>query len=243
MPSDPTFDVVADEPPESTLLAGFSEFGLAGLTAADYLVDQLGLEERGHVETRGLPTMTPFEDGTPRHHTRLFGDPDRDITVLVGELFVPSTVAEQFVRALVEWGVADGLAELVVLSGVPYQHGPEDHRPFYIATPGYRERRLADVDITPMGRGYLDGVNGAAMQRGLSGAVDTCLFTTPAHERTPDIEAALRLLDAVERVYELELDTGPLESFAAEIEQHYRDLAARIEQANAEQVPEDRMYM
>ena len=35
-----------------TLLAGFSEFGLAGLTAVHYLVDQLDLEETGHITAR-----------------------------------------------------------------------------------------------------------------------------------------------------------------------------------------------
>ena len=38
---DATFGVVHDAEPSATLLAGFAEFGMTGLTAADSLVDQL----------------------------------------------------------------------------------------------------------------------------------------------------------------------------------------------------------
>jgi uncharacterized protein len=38
---DATFDVVHDAEPSATLLAGFAEFGMAGLTAADSPVDRL----------------------------------------------------------------------------------------------------------------------------------------------------------------------------------------------------------
>lgn len=239
----PTFDIVHDGPPESALLAGFSEFGLAGLTAVNYLVDQLSVEQTGHVKAHGVPTLTPFEGGVPRHHSRLFDATEHDLTLLVGELFVPAQAADTLAGTLFDWVGDTDVEEVTLLSGVPFTHGPDDHRPFYIATPAYHEHRLAESDLTPMGRGYLDGVNGSVVSQGIETDTPTGLFTTPAHPRTPDVEAALRLLDAVERVYELDLDTEPLESFAAAVEQHYQELATRIQEADAEQVPEDRMYM
>lgn len=82
----PSFHIEQQEKPSSeTLIAGFSTFGLAGLTAVDYIVDQLDLEEHGHITVDQLPTITPFENGVPRHHTRLFSHDGRDITVLVGD--------------------------------------------------------------------------------------------------------------------------------------------------------------
>jgi uncharacterized protein len=72
----PQFDVRLDDP-SGTLVAGFTEYGLAGLTAVTYLTDQLDLEETGHVSVAELPAITPFENGTPRHHTRLFSKPAR----------------------------------------------------------------------------------------------------------------------------------------------------------------------
>lgn len=239
---DPDFTVSHREEPSETLLAGFSAHGLAGLTAVDYLVDHLGLSERGHVSVEGLPSITPFEGGRPRHHTRLFSRDDLDATVLVGELFVPAPVGEQFCDAILDWTEANGVREVAVLSGVSIAHGPAEHRTYYIATDDYRERRLADASIPPMGNGFLDGVNAALVERGLNSPLGVGVYVTPVHQQVPDVEAAIRLVEAAAEVYDLDVDPEPLEGFADQVQQYYAELADRIEERRTE-ATDDRMYM
>ncbi|MFB6192542.1 MAG: proteasome assembly chaperone family protein [Haloarculaceae archaeon] len=240
----PAFTVRSESPGSDTLLCGFSEFGLAGLTAVDYLVKQLDLEQVGHVTVDRLPTITPFENGTPRHHSRLFTRDDLDVTVLVGELLVPPFAADAFASELVDRSAAADTEEIVILSGVPVAHGPDEHRAFHVSSPDYQAAHdLAEHGIEGMVGGYLDGINGAITARGLDSTLRTCVFTTPAHARTPDAEAALRLIGAVESVYGFGIDTAPLEGFAADVSRHYEELAERIAEAAEESVAEDRMYM
>lgn len=241
----PAFEVRHETAPGATLLCGLSEFGLAGLTAANYLVDQLDLTERGHVRAETLPSVTPFEAGTPRHHTRLFSGDDGDLTVLVGELFVPPDAADALGEAIVDWAEDGDVEEVVLLSGVPVAHGPDDHRPFYVASPDYQAAHdLAAADVTPMEGGFLAGVNGAVTSRGIDSPLRTCVFTTPAHAQAPDVEAALRLLRAAIAVYDLDVDTGPLESFAEQVQKQYEELAEHMaNQEKQTRKPEDRMYM
>lgn len=241
----PTFEIRSDAAPDGTLLAGFSEFGLAGLTAVDYLVDQLDLDPVGHIAVEQLATITPFENGTPRHHSRLFTNSELDVTVLVGELAIPGRAAQPFADAILDWTRDTETEEVVVLSGVPVAHGPEEHQPYYVASPDYQRERLDDADVTPMGGGLLDGVNGALMGRGIESTLRTCVFTTPVHMQVPDVEAALRLLDALDGVYGFDVDTGPLEAFAEEVGNYYAELADRIERQREELGIEhdDRMYM
>ncbi|WP_336133844.1 proteasome assembly chaperone family protein [Natronomonas amylolytica] len=240
---EPDFDINHPNPTE-TLVAGFAQFGLAGLTAVDYLRKELDLEQTGHIAVDQLPAVTPFENGTPRHHTRLFSKPDLDITITVGELFVPTYAAEPFGNAIIEHTESSGVEEVVVLSGIPIAHGPDDHRPFYVASEDYQQTRLdGDHDIKPMPGGFLDGLNGALMERAIEEPLRACIFTTPVHQQVPDVDAALRLLEAIEAVYDLDLDTGPLEEFAAAVSEQYAELAAQLEAQQKEQVPEDRMYM
>lgn len=242
----PDFHVHSDSEPTETLLCGFSEFGLAGLTAVDYLTTQLDLEQVGHIAVEQLPAITPFENGTPRHHTRLFSRDGFDLTVLVGELFVPPFAAGPFAESILDWTASEGVSEVVLVSGVPIAHGPDDHRAFYIASPDYQaEHDLSSTDVSPMAGGFLDGVNGAITSRGIDSPLRTCVLTTPAHAQTPDVEAALRLLGAVETVYDFDIDTGPLEEFAAEISNHYEELAQRMEAQQEElgSPVDDRMFM
>ncbi|WP_178917477.1 proteasome assembly chaperone family protein [Natronomonas gomsonensis] len=239
----PSFDIQHEEP-TSTLVAGFAEFGLAGLTAANYVTETLELERTGHIGVEQLPAVTPFENGTPRHHTRLFSKPDLDITVVVGELFVPPYAAEPFGNALLDYTDEHGVEDIVVLSGVPIQHGPDDHRAFYVASEDYQSARLdGDHGITAMPGGFLDGINGELMERAVDSTLKACVLTTPVHQQVPDIDAALRLIGALDSVYDLDIDTGPLEEFAETLSKQYEELAARLESQREEMRPEDRMYM
>ncbi|WP_313690822.1 proteasome assembly chaperone family protein [Halorarum halobium] len=244
--SGPTFHVEGDPSQSTTLLAGFSGFGLVGLTAVDYLVDHLELESSGHIRAEGLPTITPFEGGRPRYPTRLYSRPGLDVTVLVGELFVPVPSAEPFSRAVLEWTERDGVDEIAVLSGVPFAHGPEDHRTFYVASDDYVDDHLSGPDapdVPPMGNGFLDGTNAALMARGMDSSLGVAVYVTPVHAEVPDVEATIRLLEAVEAVYGLGVDTAPLRAFADEVHQHYQSLAERLEDSAEEDQPLDRMYM
>ena len=239
----PSFTVTHEQTTSERLVAGFSSFGLAGLTAVDFLVDQLDLEQTGHVSTEALPAITPFENGTPRHHTRLFSRDDLDMTVLVNELFVPLPATDPFAEAILDWTDASAVEEVTVLSGVPVPHGPEEHAVFYVATEDYQDQQLADSDIPAMGNGFLDGVNASLVSRGMESSLRVGVFATPVHPRVPDVEAALRLIEAFERLYGIDVETDSLEQFAREVEAYYRDLESRLQTMNERETPQDHMYM
>ncbi|QLG62761.1 proteasome assembly chaperone family protein [Halorarum salinum] len=241
-----TFHVDTRTEPAATVLAGFSGFGLAGLTAVDYLVDHLELEQTGHIRAEGLPTITPFQEGKPRYPTRLYSRSDLDVTVLVGELLVPVPIAEPFSNAILDWTGSKGVEEIAVLSGVPFPHGPNDHRAFYVASDDYVADHFsgdAAADVPPMGAGFLDGTNAALMARGMESDLGVGVYVTPVHALAPDVEATIRLLDAAESVYGLGIDTDPLQEFAEEVQQYYQNLADRFEEQSEEEQPLDRMYM
>jgi uncharacterized protein len=239
----PSFRITHDETTSDRLIAGFSSFGLAGLTAANFLTDQLELEETGHVTIEDLPSITPFENGTPRHHTRLFSRPDADYTVLGNELFVPQWAADSFAEAILDWTESNTVEEITVLSGIPVPHGPEEHRVFYIATEDYPKDRLEKIDIPPMGNGFLDGVNAGIVGRGMDSDLRVGVLVTPVHPQVPDVEAAIRLVEAIKQLYELDIETTELEKFADQIQQYYQSLEERVEAVRQAERPENRMFM
>ena len=240
------FEITHESKPSEVLIAGFSNVGLAGLTAADFLVTHLELVETGHVDAHALPSITPFVNGRPRHHTRLFSTDEIDLTVLVSELFVPIEAANSFSQAVLGWVEDNGVEEVVVFSGVPIPHGPEEHRTFYVATEDYPEHRLTDANVPPMGSGFLDGVNGALVERGMNSDLRVSIIVTPVHRRTPDVEAAIRLVETVTTMYDVPVDVSPLETFARELTQYYTELHDRLEKESDRtdrSLGEDRMFM
>lgn len=242
-----SFDVSHEETPADAVVAGFAQFGLAGLTAVDFLSNHLDLSERGHVDAHGLPTVTPFEDGEPRHNTRLFGSDASPVTTLVGELIVPPWAAAPLSDAVLEWVDRSDVEEVLVLSGVPIPHGPEEHDAFYVASPDFRTHRLDDSDLRPMKKGFFDGVNGELLERGIETDLRVGVLVTPVHEQTPDVEAAIRLVEATDDLYDLDVDLDPLREFAEDVAQYYAEIQERMDAAAKEEhrrgLSADRMYM
>jgi uncharacterized protein len=239
----PTFEITHETSPTERLITGFSSFGLAGLTAVDFLVNQLELTETGHISVDTLPAITPFENGTPRHHTRLFSRGDLDLTILVNELYIPIEVVDSFAKAILEWTEENAVREVTILSGIPVPHGPEEHKVFYVATEDYQDDQLAESEIPGMGGGFLNGVNASLIGRGMDSALRVGVFITPVHAQVPDAEAAIRLVEVTQERYGLDIDTSDLEEFAGEVEQYYQDLEERVRALEETREPEDQMYM
>jgi uncharacterized protein len=246
-----TVESSSDGATGETLLIGLSHLGMAGVTAADYLVRQLDSTQVGHVSPADLPAIAPFEDGVPRHHSRLYALDDYGMTVLIDELFIPTGAARDYADAVLEWVDDHDIGEVIVLHGVPFPHGPDEHEVFYVATPGYRDRYLDDSSIEPLKGGFLDGVVGELVTRSLDEkAPETGIFVTPTHPPGPDIDAALKLLDAIETLCGLDVDETELRELGERFEEYYRQLAERMaaltdgeEALGSHDYPEDRMYM
>lgn len=253
MPPEPAFEVreTGETRPGETLLLGTAGHGVAGLTAADYLVNHVETTQVGHVRSRGLPDITPFNEGRPRHPARLYSTADSDITVLISELFLPVTVAELWADAVLDWAAKRSIAEVTALHGAPFPHQPEEHVVYHVATDDYRETHFAGddaADIDPLAGGFFDGVLGELLTRGLDGdGPPTGVLVTPTHLPGPDFDAAVRLLDALDPVCGVEIDEQELRDRAAEMKQYYEELAERMQSMQEEQVaedyPSDRMYM
>lgn len=253
MPSEPSFDITSDATHDtgSTLVIGLSHLGMAGITAVDYLVKQVPNEEIGHILPEELPAITPFQDGTPRHHTRIYNLLERDMTAIVGELFIPVWAAHAFSNSLLTWIDSTDIAEIVILHGVPYPHGPDEHAVFHVSTTDFRDRRLIPESIAPLAGGFLDGTVGELVTKSLeSEAPPTGVFITPTHPPGPDIDASLLLLDALTTVYGFDIDASELEQASEELKQYYEELDKRLQsltQADhslaTRDFHEDRMFM
>lgn len=253
MQMEPAFEVTGETPHDTTssLVIGLSQLGMAGITAVDYIVKQFPHEEIGHIIPDELPAITPFQDGSPRHHTRIYNLLDEDITVIIGELFIPMWASKAFATSLISWIQSTDIDEILVLHGIPYPHGPEDHQVFYVATDQFEELRLNNSPISPLAGGFLDGTVGEIVTRSLDqDAPPTGVLITPTHPPGPDIDASLKFLDALKLVYDVVIDETELQQASEELKQYYQELDERLQSLSQSEQSltsrdfhEDRMFM
>ena len=251
MSREPAFDieVTADGDLSETLIVGVADIGVAGLTAVDYLTTRPEASQIGHVRTRNVPDITPFSEGEPRRPMRLYDAPEASASVFLSEVLLPLGAAEAVAESL--FGLVDrtGVEEVVVLFGAPFPHRETEHEVFHVSTAAFRERRLAETDVKPLPNGFFDGVVGELVTRGLDdGAPPVGVLVTPAHPPGPDLDGALRLLDAYGSVFDTDIDRTELATRSEEMKTYYQGLADRMEtlresERSGQDYPADRMYM
>ena len=234
-----TLEVDADEPPEPTLIVTFPGPGMAGISGTGYLIEQLDATETGHIQMTGLPAITPYADGRPYHHTRLFSGPNLECTFLTSELPIPIQLSEPFGRILLEWIDERGVEEVALLTSIPWLEPVDDL--YFVASDDFREHRLADADVTPLDGGFLTGSNASLIGRAMDTALRVGVFATSVDPRLPlDANAALRLVEGLDWIYDFGVDTDELRQFADRTHEHYEGLAA---QYDAQQQAQNRRRM
>ena len=245
MPEEISLDIETVEPPETNLIVAVPGPGMGAISANQYLIEQLGLVESGHIRAEGLASITPFADGRTYHHTRLFTSHDVACSLLISELPIPFHQTEPFGRILVDWIEDNGVDEVTILATMSTLEPTGEL--FYVASEDYYDHRLAGHDVAPLTGGFFTGVNASLTSR----AIDTDLragviATDVERPNLLDAEAALRLVEGIERMYGLGVDSDNLRQFAERTREHYRQLVEQVEaQMRSQQrsAYEDRGFM
>ena len=245
MPEEISLDIEAAEPPETNLIIAFPGPGMGAISANQYLIEQLGLTESGSIRAEGIAAITPFADGRPYHHTRLFTSHDVGCSIVISELPIPIHLSEPFGRILVDWVEANGVDEVTILTTMSSLERTDEL--YYVASDDYYEYRLVDHSISPLTGGFFTGVNASLTSR----AIDTdlrvgVLATGVERPQLLDGEAALRLVEGLEQIYGLGVDTDELRQFAERTRDYYRQLVEQVEaqvQAQQRSPYEDRGFM
>lgn len=235
-------DFSADEPPESTMIAGFPGPGMGSVSAIQYLIERMELHDTGHIHAEGLPAITPYKDGRPYHATRLFSRSGLPITLLSCELPVPIQHSEPFGRVLLDWIETNDVMEVTLLTSIPGLEAADDL--YFVGSEDYIDERIDSRDVTPLNGGFLTGVNASLIDRAIDTDLRVGVLATATDPYRPlDPDAALRLVDGVRTIYECDVDLGHLRAFADSMRRHYEELTSQLEAQERPSVREDYGFM
>jgi len=163
---------------------------------------------------------------------------------VLAEIYLDPHRATSFVDALTEWLADASVEEVVVLDGVPYPHGPEDHRAFQVGTDSFRERRGEDSTLPALRGGFLEGVPAELLGRAMEEELPpTAVYVTPAHPPGPDLDAAIRFLEALGKAHGIDADVTELRQLSEETNRYYAELADRMQKMEDRDSRDDVGYM
>jgi len=205
-----------------TIFVGFVGAGLVGTIATDHMINELNMKEVGFLRSKHLPPSTVFMQGRLRHPFRIYSNNDGSICVIICEIIISKNGIYNIAMAILEWAEKKGSNEIIVLDGVAASK--HDGEAFFAAEVDLC-RIMEENDIKMIPQGFITGISGGILNECLIRKIRGVTLLAKADERTPDPVAAATIIEAVNRLYETEIDTTNLKKQKKQLGVELRELS------------------
>lgn len=189
------------------IFAGFVGAGLVGPLSVGHIIDKLGMEEIGYLRSKHLPPSTVFMQGRLRHPFRLYSNNDGTICVIICEITLRLEGLHDIISTILDWAEKKGSHEIVILDGVAST--THDKKAFCAAEEDLC-RVMEDNNISMIPQGFITGVAGGLLNECLVRKIRGVTLLVKANDKRPDPIASATLVDAVNRAYDMNIDTSDL---------------------------------
>jgi|TARA_B100001964_G_C14214504_1_gene592059 uncharacterized protein len=189
------------------IFAGFVGAGLVGPLSVGCIIDKLEMEEIGYLRSKHLPPSTVFIQGRLRHPFRLYSNHDGTICAIICEVTLRLEGLYEIVSSILDWAEKKGSHEIVILDGVAST--THDKKTFCAAEEDLC-RVMEDNGISMIPQGFITGVAGGLLNECLVRKIQGVTLLVKANDKRPDPIASATLVDAVNRTYDMNIDTSDL---------------------------------
>ena len=203
------------------IFAGFVGAGLVGPLSVGHIIDKLKMEEIGYLRSRHLPPSTVFIQGRLRHPFRLYSNNDGTICAIICEITLPFGLHD-IVSTILNWAEKNGSHEIVILDGVAAT--THDNKAFCAAEEDLC-RVMESNDIKMIPQGFITGVAGGLLNECLVRKIQGVTLLVKASEKGADPLAAATLVEAVNRAYDMNIDTTDLRKDKKKIGVDFKELS------------------
>jgi uncharacterized protein len=221
-----------------TLIFGFAGVGLIGPIIANEMIDQIeDMKQIGFVASDMLPPIATFHHGELMHPFRIYYTPKYNIILGISEVpFQISSAYNDLAKTLCNWSQSEGIKakEIITFQGIP-QKGMIDKFPVYYAAQENSSDKFKDLDIEKVDKGIITGAEATLVNIALTSKINPIVLFTPVYQiATP--EGAASILDILNSVYGLNINTQELIEKGKEIKERMQDLANKARQYRQKQL-------
>ena len=228
------------KPKNPIIIQGFPGFGLIGTITTEFLIEHLNAVQIGNFEYDELPATLAIHEEKLVNPMAVFYDKKNNIVIL-------HTILN---TAGAEWKLAEEILdmakeleakEIINLEGVssPIMK-TEESRIFFYTGDNKTKEKLKSFKLEPLKESIIMGVTAPILLR--SKIPVTCLFAE-THSQLPDSKASAKLIEAIDKYLELDVDYKPLLKQAQEFEDKLKKIMQQTETASKERDKKTLSYL
>jgi uncharacterized protein len=230
-PEAEVFETKQRELKSPIIFAGFVGAGLVGPLAINHIITELEMEEIAVMRSKYLPPSTVFMRGRLRHPFRFYANKEGTVCTIICEITLRMEGLYTLVTSILDWAAQKGSKEIVILDGVA---STEHDDKAYCAAEEDLIRTMADKDISMIPQGFITGIPGGILNECLVREIQGLTLLAKANKEAPDSSAAATLIEALNRFYDMKIDTSDLKKDQDRIHSEFSELSQKYSEHREE---------
>ncbi len=224
------------------VICGFVDSFPVGSLTATYMVDQLKLHQIGHLRSIYIPPIAVFVGQRLRNPFRIYTNPDGTLVIILSESPLNSNGYYEISSVLVNWIEELKPSELVIIEGTQGED-PQGERDVYGIAGKNKLAEFQKKGLKPAKSALIGGLGGAIMNQCIERDMNCSCVMSDVSAYIPDPGSALRVIEALNKLFNLNVPTELLEESVTEIHNQIRELSAQMDKMRkGETDSSDRMY-
>ncbi|WP_428326666.1 proteasome assembly chaperone family protein [Nitrosopumilus sp.] len=223
-PEAEVFEIKEMELKSPVIFAGFVGAGLVGPVAINHIIEKLEMEEIAVMRSKYLPPSTVFMRGRLRHPFRFYANKEGTVCAIICEITLKMEGLYSLVASILDWAAIKGSKEIVILDGVA---STEHDDKAYCAAEEDLVRTMADKDISMIPQGFITGIPGGILNECLVREIQGLTLLAKASRDTTDSAAAVTLIEALNRFYDMNIDTTDMQEEKERIHSEFSELSQK----------------
>jgi len=224
------------------VLEGFPGIGLVGNIVATHLVSELKMKQIGTIESRLFPPICVLFNGIAYAPVRIYENSKTNFIVIVSDILIHPMVAFDVGKAIVNWTTDIGAKMNIPIAGISTMR---EKRVVFGSATSQTFLDLVKDKVETLTAGSISGIAGSIMNEcGIKKMPAICLLGE-TQGPTPDPRASARVIEVLNGLLGLNVNTQKLVEEAEQIETELHKLAEQVqgvEQAEPTGPRRDLMY-
>jgi len=212
---------------DPVVIIGFPDVGLVGSIATDYIVDKLNLEEIAYIKSELLPSIVVIENKKIQNLIQIYGR--EDIIVITSRVPLPAEIFNDLTNVIVDYVISKNSKIVFIITGLPNKKRIEmkkDDIVTYVIPTGNGINMLKNKgnNLQLFDEGIIIGPSAEFIRAFFERNFDSICLLPDCFFNFPDVEASVVVIENLNKIVNLNVDTKSLLEKAEEIRLNVREL-------------------
>jgi len=215
------------------LVEGFPGLGLVGTISASYLIEKLKMEPLGYITGDQFPPLAAVHNHRPLFPARMYYSNRHNLIVFISEFVIPIGAVNELADRIYEYAHKEKVKRIISLGGITIK-GEQDEVYCIASLPGLAPMLEKIPTIKMIKEGATTGVTGVLLARGAVEGYPVISLLAESHEGYMDPKAAAMVLEVLNQLVKINVDTSALEKEAKLIDTKVKNVMSHAKASHTE---------